>query len=60
MLKLNGVVTKYINIARDYVLLAILLVAPADRIFALDPTSHISQYGHSVWRIRDGYFGGAP
>ena len=27
---------------------------------ALDPTSHISQYGHSVWRVQDGYFGGVP
>jgi signal transduction histidine kinase/ligand-binding sensor domain-containing protein len=27
---------------------------------ALDPTSHISQYGHSVWRVQDGYFGGTP
>jgi signal transduction histidine kinase/ligand-binding sensor domain-containing protein len=41
-------------------LLAIVLLSPASRVFALDPTSHISQYGHSVWRVRDGYFGGAP
>src|SRR5579863_5272097 len=27
---------------------------------ALDPTSHISQYGHSIWRMQDGYFGGTP
>ena len=27
---------------------------------ALDPTSHISQYGHSIWRVQDGYFGGTP
>ncbi len=27
---------------------------------ALDRTSHISQYGHSVWRAQDGYFGGTP
>jgi len=27
---------------------------------ALDPRSHISQYGHSVWRVQDGYFGGTP
>jgi signal transduction histidine kinase/ligand-binding sensor domain-containing protein len=27
---------------------------------ALDPTSHISQYGHSSWRVQDGYFGGMP
>lgn len=60
MLKLYGAVTKYIRIARDFVVLAILLATSAGRILALDPTSHISQYGHSVWRVRDGYFGGAP
>jgi ligand-binding sensor domain-containing protein len=27
---------------------------------ALDPTSDISQYGHSIWRVQDGYFGGTP
>jgi len=27
---------------------------------ALNPTSHISQCGHSVWRMQDGYFGGTP
>jgi ligand-binding sensor domain-containing protein len=27
---------------------------------ALDPTSHISQYGHSIWRVQEGYFGGTP
>jgi signal transduction histidine kinase/ligand-binding sensor domain-containing protein len=28
--------------------------------FALDPTNHISQYGHSSWRVQDGAFRGAP
>lgn len=27
---------------------------------ALDPLKNISQYGHSVWRIQDGLFSGAP
>ena len=26
--------------------------------FALDPSRHISQYGHTAWRTQDGYFGG--
>jgi ligand-binding sensor domain-containing protein len=26
--------------------------------FSLNPDSHISQYGHTAWRIQDGYFGG--
>jgi len=43
---------------RTVALLAIFLVCFVSRIFALDPTSQISQYGHSVWRVQDGYFGG--
>jgi len=39
-------------------LLAIFFASTAARIFALDPTSRISQYGHTVWRVQDGYFGG--
>ena len=27
---------------------------------ALDPHTRISQYGHSSWKIQDGYFGGQP
>jgi signal transduction histidine kinase/ligand-binding sensor domain-containing protein len=27
---------------------------------ALDPTPRISQYGHTAWRIEDGFFAGAP
>jgi ligand-binding sensor domain-containing protein len=27
---------------------------------ALDPHTRISQYGHSSWKIQDGYFGGEP
>ena len=27
-------------------------------IWALDPGNRISQYGHTAWRIQDGYFGG--
>jgi signal transduction histidine kinase/ligand-binding sensor domain-containing protein len=41
-------------------LLAISLISSVDRIAALDPASHISQYGHTVWRVQDGYFGGSP
>jgi hypothetical protein len=39
---------------------AIFFVVSAARLVALDPTSHISQYGHSVWRVQDGYFGAGP
>jgi signal transduction histidine kinase/ligand-binding sensor domain-containing protein len=27
---------------------------------ALDPSKHISQYGHTAWRIQDGFFDGRP
>ena len=43
--------------ARTLAFLALLL-ASLGQVFALDPTSRISQYGHSVWRVQDGYFGG--
>jgi ligand-binding sensor domain-containing protein len=26
--------------------------------WSLDPDRHISQYGHTAWRIQDGFFGG--
>src|SRR5215469_7626955 len=48
------------GIARILALLAVFFVYSTARIVALDPTSHISQYGHSVWRVQDGYFGGRP
>jgi len=44
---------------RGFVLLAILFSSSAGRILALDSENRISQYGHSVWRLQDGYFGGA-
>jgi signal transduction histidine kinase/ligand-binding sensor domain-containing protein len=47
------------GIARIHVLLAILVFCCSEKGAALDPTSRISQYGHTVWRVQDGYFGGA-
>ena len=38
-------------------LLFILVIGPAQ---ALDPTRHISQYGHTAWRLQDGTLGGVP
>src|ERR1700722_16140008 len=49
-----------VNLARSvsvWFLLSLLAVGSAR---ALDPTRHISQYGHSSWKIQDGYFGGQP
>lgn len=47
------------GIVRISVLLAILGFSSSEKGAALDPTSHISQYGHTVWRVQDGYFGRA-
>jgi ligand-binding sensor domain-containing protein/signal transduction histidine kinase len=47
------------GIARIAVLLAILVFCCSEKGAALDPSAHITQYGHTVWRVRDGYFGGA-
>jgi signal transduction histidine kinase/ligand-binding sensor domain-containing protein len=47
------------GITRISVLVVILVFCSSEKGVALDPTSRISQYGHSVWRVQDGYFGGA-
>lgn len=47
------------DIGRISLLLAILVFCSSEKGAALDPTSHISQYGHSIWRSQDGYLGGA-
>ena len=39
------------------VLASLLAAASAE---ALDPSRRISQYGHTAWRMQDGYFTGAP
>src|ERR1700756_1907458 len=39
--------------------LLLLLLAPAPAA-AVDPERHISQYGHTAWRVQDGFFDGAP
>jgi signal transduction histidine kinase/ligand-binding sensor domain-containing protein len=45
------------NIWRS-VLIGLFLALVCTRAFALDPARHISQYGHTAWRVEDGYFGG--
>jgi signal transduction histidine kinase/ligand-binding sensor domain-containing protein len=39
-------------------ILVLLLIAPT--AFALDPSRAISQYGHSVWTVQEGFLPGAP
>lgn len=48
------------RIACTIALLALFVISSAGWIFGLDPTSQISQYGHRIWRVQDGYFGGMP
>jgi signal transduction histidine kinase/ligand-binding sensor domain-containing protein len=43
-----------------FALLAISLFFCVPETVAVDPSSHVSQYGHTVWRLQDGYFGGMP
>jgi len=54
-----AVCAEHSHIMRLLALLAIFLVSSGGWILALDPTNRISQYGNSVWRLQDGYFGGA-
>jgi len=49
------------SIKRALYLLTILSVIFSSRAMtALDPHKRISQYGHTSWKIQDGYFGGQP
>src|SRR3984893_4191576 len=36
----------------------LLILVLASSVFALNPDRLISQYGHTAWRIQDGFFGG--
>jgi len=38
----------------------LLFLLLAKSAFALNPDRHISQYGHTAWRTRDGIFDGSP
>src|SRR5262245_44260568 len=38
-------------------LVALLLATPA---VGLDPGTALTQYGHTAWRVREGYFAGPP
>ncbi|MGA2539525.1 MAG: two-component regulator propeller domain-containing protein [Terracidiphilus sp.] len=44
--------------ARTLFLLALFVISSVGWMAALDPTHRISQYGHTAWRIQDGYFAG--
>jgi signal transduction histidine kinase/ligand-binding sensor domain-containing protein len=36
----------------------LLVLFLASAVFALNPDRHITQYGHTAWRLQDGFFGG--
>jgi len=38
----------------------IIVMLFSSEAFSLDPGKRVSQYGHTAWRIQDGYFSGAP
>ena len=46
------------NLARSVVISSVLFLLTICLARALDPTHRISQYGHTAWRIQDGYFAG--
>jgi ligand-binding sensor domain-containing protein len=37
----------------------LLFLFAVNRVWAVDPSRYISQYGHTAWRIQDGVLGGA-
>src|SRR5216683_2132273 len=48
------------NIPRWHFLSLLLLLFSVNSVWAVDPSRHISQYGHSAWRVQDGVFSGSP
>jgi signal transduction histidine kinase/ligand-binding sensor domain-containing protein len=48
------------RLTRSRLVLGLLLASCAARLLALDPKTHVSQYGHSVWRVQDGALNAAP
>jgi len=44
---------------RSLLLIAVLAITTVTA-WAVDPTVHITQYTHTAWRLRDGFFGGSP
>jgi signal transduction histidine kinase/ligand-binding sensor domain-containing protein len=48
------------RVTRALFLLSIFCFCSSSVMTALDPARRISQYGHTAWRVQDGYFPGAP
>jgi ligand-binding sensor domain-containing protein len=45
---------------RCLIFLCLSLLLAAGSSWAVDSGRHISQYGHTAWRVQDGVFTGAP
>src|SRR5258705_12257363 len=43
------------RIARDAGFAGLLLLAWCPRLFALNPSLDVSQYGHTIWKTSDGF-----
>jgi signal transduction histidine kinase/ligand-binding sensor domain-containing protein len=48
------------NISRSLSLSLLLFFFAVNSALALDPKQHISQFGHTAWRMQDGGFRGTP
>lgn len=48
------------NIPRSLPFCFLLLFLALGPVWAVDPSSRISQYGHTAWRTQDGVFNGSP
>jgi ligand-binding sensor domain-containing protein/signal transduction histidine kinase len=51
---------KRLPISRPIPFWIFLLLYVAPLSLAVEPTTHVSQYAHTAWRIQDGVFSGAP
>ena len=47
------------SMGRTLLALAILLFSSVGWMAALNPDRRVSQYGHTAWRVQDGYFAGS-
>jgi len=54
--------TELLGLSRLKSLLMLLLsvAVSADRLVAIEPTHHVTQYVHTAWRIQDGFLNGIP
>jgi len=49
-----------LQILRSSPVRVLLLFCVSNSLWAVDPAIHISQYGHTAWRVQDGFFSGSP